>query len=165
MTRFTTSAVPSIQGTSLCLSSVHAYTNGNVAPCRYDMHLSREPVADLVAPHPKALGLVTSWLSHYGVPSSSFLMTRGGNWLKVTSVLGSQAVELLGVSYQLHRPCGDERHHSPHNRLRAPHCAAGSREDRRADNVSRLAAHAVEATRHAPRRHHRNRLRKCQSRL
>ena len=71
--------------------------------CRYGAHLSREQVAKLVAPHPDTLELVRSWLKHYGVPSSSFSMTHGGNWLKVTCVPVSQANELLGASYQLYQ--------------------------------------------------------------
>ena len=67
------------------------------------MHLSREQVAKLVAPHPKTLRLVTSWLNHYGVPSSSLSTTHSGNWLKITSVPVSQANSLLGASYQLYR--------------------------------------------------------------
>jgi tripeptidyl-peptidase-1 len=70
---------------------------------RYGAHLSKEQVAELVAPHPHALELVTSWLDYYGVPSSSISMTHGGGWLTATDVPMSQANELLGASYQLYR--------------------------------------------------------------
>ena len=69
---------------------------------RYGAHLSKEQVAELVAPHPDTLGLVTSWLEYSGV-SSSISMTHGGGWLTVTGVPVSQANDLLGASYQLYR--------------------------------------------------------------
>jgi len=66
------------------------------------VHLSKEQVAELVAPHPETLGLVNSWLEHCGV-SSPVSMTHGGGWLTVTGVPVSQANDLLGASYQLYR--------------------------------------------------------------
>ncbi|KAF8265083.1 peptidase S8/S53 domain-containing protein [Lactarius quietus] len=54
--------------------------------------------------HPSTYSrLVTSWIEHYGIPSSSVSMTHSGSWLKVTSVPVYQANELLGASYQLYR--------------------------------------------------------------
>ncbi|KAF8261716.1 Pro-kumamolisin, activation domain-containing protein [Lactarius quietus] len=38
---------------------------------KYGSHLSKEQVAELVAPHPDTLALVQSWLKHHGVPPSS----------------------------------------------------------------------------------------------
>ena len=69
---------------------------------RYGMHLSREQVAELVAPHPDALELVFSWLKCNGVPPSSISMTNGGSWLTVAEVPLSKANELLGASYELY---------------------------------------------------------------
>ncbi|KAH8995542.1 subtilisin-like protein [Lactarius hatsudake] len=60
-------------------------------------------VAELVRPHPYTLELVTSWLAHHGVRPSSISTTHGGAWLTVSSVLVSQANEMLGASYQLYR--------------------------------------------------------------
>ena len=74
--------------------------------CRYGAHLSKEQVAELVAPHPHALDLVTSWLNHNGVPSSSISTTFGGGWLTITDVPVSQANRLLGASYQLYGQAG-----------------------------------------------------------
>jgi tripeptidyl-peptidase-1 len=71
--------------------------------CRYRAHLSREQVAQLVAPHPDTLELVYSWLEYRGVPSSSVSVTHGGSSLKLTGVSVSQADVLLGTSYQLYR--------------------------------------------------------------
>ncbi|KAH8982286.1 subtilisin-like protein [Lactarius akahatsu] len=74
--------------------------------CRYGAHLSKEQVAQLVAPHTESLELINSWLEHHGVPSSTISMTHGGSWLTLTGVPVSQANELLGASYQLYRPTG-----------------------------------------------------------
>ncbi|KAH8990641.1 subtilisin-like protein [Lactarius hatsudake] len=69
---------------------------------RYGMHLSREQVADIVAPHPNTVQLVHSWLEHHRVTSSSVSVTHGGSFLTVTAVSVSQANDLLGASYQLY---------------------------------------------------------------
>src|SRR6266702_1254348 len=70
---------------------------------RYGAHLSKEQVAELVRPYPDTLELVSSWLVHHGVRSSSISTTHGGAWLTVTDVLVAQANQLLGASYQLYR--------------------------------------------------------------
>ena len=72
---------------------------------RYGAHLSREQVAQLVAPHPDTFRLVKSWLQHHGL-SSSISMTHGGGWMTVTGVPVSLADDLLGASYQLYRYTG-----------------------------------------------------------
>ncbi|KAI9454060.1 subtilisin-like protein, partial [Lactarius psammicola] len=73
---------------------------------KYGVHLSKEQVAHLVAPHPDSLELISSWLEHHDVPSSSISMTHGGSWLMVSDVPVSQANKLLGASYQLYRRTG-----------------------------------------------------------
>ncbi|KAI9437288.1 subtilisin-like protein [Lactarius indigo] len=70
---------------------------------RYRAHLSREQVAELVAPSQDTLELVHSWLQHHGVPPSSISTSHGGGWLKISGVPVSQADELLSASYQLYR--------------------------------------------------------------
>ncbi len=70
---------------------------------RYRMHLSKEEVSELVAPHPDTLELVNSWLQHHDVPSSSVSPTHGGNWLTLLDVPVSKANDILGASYQLYR--------------------------------------------------------------
>ncbi|KAH9053815.1 peptidase S8/S53 domain-containing protein [Lactarius vividus] len=70
---------------------------------RYGMHLSREQVADIVAPHPDTVQLVHSWLEHHRIASFSVSVTHGGSFLTVAGVPVSQANELLGASYQLYR--------------------------------------------------------------
>ncbi|KAH9053895.1 peptidase S8/S53 domain-containing protein [Lactarius vividus] len=70
---------------------------------RYGMHLSREQVADIVAPHPDTVQLVHSWLEHHRITSSSVSVTHGGSFLTVAGVPVSQANGLLGASYQLYR--------------------------------------------------------------
>ncbi|KAF8260093.1 subtilisin-like protein [Lactarius quietus] len=82
------------------------YEVSNPRHSKYGAHLSKEQVAELVAPHPHALELVTSWLNYHGVPSSSISTTHGGGWLSVTDVPVIRANELLGASYQLYQHSG-----------------------------------------------------------
>ncbi|KAF8258682.1 subtilisin-like protein [Lactarius quietus] len=70
---------------------------------KYGQHLSKEQVAELVAPHPDTLNLVHSWLDYSGIPLSSISVTHGGNTLKLTGVPLSQANDFLGASYQIYR--------------------------------------------------------------
>ncbi|KAH9056900.1 subtilisin-like protein [Lactarius vividus] len=70
---------------------------------RYGVHLTKEQVADLVAPRPETLELVNSWLEHHGISSSSVSMTHGGNTLKLQGVSVTQANTLIGASYQLYK--------------------------------------------------------------
>ncbi|KAH9026300.1 peptidase S8/S53 domain-containing protein [Lactarius deliciosus] len=70
---------------------------------RYRVYLTKEQVADLVAPRPQSLELVNSWLEHHGISSSSVSMTHGGNTLMLEAVPVTQANTLLGASYQLYR--------------------------------------------------------------
>ncbi len=74
--------------------------------CRYGAHLSKEQVAQLVAPHPDTLQLIKSWLGHHDVQPSSISMTHGGSWLTLTGVPVPQAKKMLGASYQLYRRTG-----------------------------------------------------------
>ncbi|KAF8266389.1 peptidase S8/S53 domain-containing protein [Lactarius quietus] len=76
---------------------------------RYGSHLSKEQVAELVAPHDDTLEFVHSWLKHHGVPSSSISRTHGGGWLTITSVPISQANELLCASYQIYKRTGTNK--------------------------------------------------------
>ncbi|KAH9031600.1 peptidase S8/S53 domain-containing protein [Lactarius deliciosus] len=69
---------------------------------RYGAHLSKDKVADLVAPHPDTVQLVRSWLEHHRVLSSSISVTHGGSFLTVTGMSVSQANDLLGASYHLY---------------------------------------------------------------
>ncbi len=70
--------------------------------CRYRAHLSKEQVAELVAPHPDTLEFVKAWLEYYELPSSGSL-THGGSALTLTGVSVTKANDLLGASYQLYR--------------------------------------------------------------
>ncbi|KAH9168520.1 subtilisin-like protein [Lactarius sanguifluus] len=69
-------------------------------------HLSREEVAELVAPPSDVLGLVNAWLEHYGVHPSIVSTKHGGSWLTLTAVPVSRANELLSASYQLYQHIG-----------------------------------------------------------
>ncbi|KAI9453705.1 subtilisin-like protein [Lactarius psammicola] len=70
---------------------------------KYGAHLSKEQVAELVAPHPDTLELVHSWLEYRGIPSSSVSVTHGGSSLKLAGVSVSRANDLLGASYQFYK--------------------------------------------------------------
>ncbi|KAI9442675.1 subtilisin-like protein [Lactarius indigo] len=70
---------------------------------RYGAHLTKEQVAELIAPRSETLELVNSWLEHHGISSSSVSMTHGGNTLVLKGVSVTQANALLGASYQLYR--------------------------------------------------------------
>ncbi|KAH9062396.1 subtilisin-like protein [Lactarius vividus] len=70
---------------------------------RYGVYLTKEQVADLVAPRPETLELVNSWLEHHGISSSSVSATHGGNTLMLKAVSVTQANTILGASYQLYR--------------------------------------------------------------
>ncbi|KAH9055296.1 subtilisin-like protein [Lactarius vividus] len=72
-------------------------------PNRYGAHLSREQVAELVAPSKDTLELVHSWLGHHSVPSESISVTHGGSSLTLTGMPISKANNLLGASYKLYR--------------------------------------------------------------
>ncbi|KAF8264503.1 subtilisin-like protein [Lactarius quietus] len=82
------------------------YLNVPLLHYRYGAHLTKEQVAQLVAPHPETLRLINSWLEHHNIPPSTVSMTHGGSWLTVTGVPVSRANEMLGASYQLFRPSG-----------------------------------------------------------
>ncbi|KAH8982325.1 subtilisin-like protein [Lactarius hatsudake] len=84
--------------------AIHEVSNPNHP--KYGSYLSKEQVANLVAPHPYTLKLVETWLLHYGVSSFNVSTSHGGNWLTVTGVAVSTANELLGASYQLYRYAG-----------------------------------------------------------
>lgn len=61
--------------------------------------MSKEQVAELVAPHPDTLRFVTSWFERSGV-SSPVTMTYSGGYLMIPDVPVSHANDLLGASYQ-----------------------------------------------------------------
>ncbi|KAH9176752.1 subtilisin-like protein [Lactarius sanguifluus] len=70
---------------------------------KYGAHLSREEVAELVAPPSDVLELANAWLAHRGIPPSAISTKHGGSWLTVIGVPVSRANELLSASYQLYR--------------------------------------------------------------
>ncbi|KAH8993819.1 subtilisin-like protein [Lactarius hatsudake] len=73
---------------------------------RQGAHLSREEVAELVAPPSDVLELANAWLEHYRVHPSSISTKHGGSWLTLTGVPVSRANELLRASYQLYQHIG-----------------------------------------------------------
>ena len=70
---------------------------------RYGAHLSKEQVAELIAPHPDALEQLGSWLEHHDVPASAVSVTHGGGWLTIKDVPLTKANALLDASYQTYR--------------------------------------------------------------
>ncbi|KAH8990963.1 subtilisin-like protein [Lactarius akahatsu] len=73
---------------------------------KYGAHLSREEVAELVAPPSDVLELVNAWLEYYGIPPSAISTKHGGSWLTVIGIPVPQANELLSASYQLYQHIG-----------------------------------------------------------
>ncbi|KAH9170391.1 subtilisin-like protein [Lactarius sanguifluus] len=73
---------------------------------RQGAHLSREEVAELVAPPSDVLELANAWLEHYGVHPSTISTKHGGSWLTLIGVPVSRANELLSASYQLYQHIG-----------------------------------------------------------
>lgn len=99
------SAVPAIQSTSLHHSSTLALLT-HVCHCsggRYGEHLSKEQVAELIAPPSDVPSLVNAWLEHHGVLPSTVLTKHGGSRLVLMGVPVSRANDLLGASYQLYQ--------------------------------------------------------------
>ena len=82
---------------------VYSHTRVHMSCYRYGVHLSKDQVAGLVAPHPDSLELVGSWLEHHEVPSSAVSITHGGGWLTIKNVPLTKADTLLGASYQTYR--------------------------------------------------------------
>ncbi|KAH9029514.1 subtilisin-like protein [Lactarius pseudohatsudake] len=73
---------------------------------KHGEHLSREEVAELVAPPSDVLELANAWLDHHGVHPSNISTKHGGSWLTLTGVPVSRANELLSASYQLYQHIG-----------------------------------------------------------
>ncbi|KAH9021500.1 subtilisin-like protein [Lactarius pseudohatsudake] len=73
---------------------------------KHGKHLSREEVAELVAPPSDVLELANAWLDHYGVHSSTISTKHGGSWLTLTGVPVARANKLLSASYQLYQYIG-----------------------------------------------------------
>ncbi|KAF8266419.1 subtilisin-like protein [Lactarius quietus] len=73
---------------------------------KYGAHLSKEQVAQLVAPHRDTMDLVNSWFEYHGIPRSSISVSHGGGWLTVAAVPVFRANEMLGASYQLYQQSG-----------------------------------------------------------
>ncbi|KAF8261294.1 subtilisin-like protein [Lactarius quietus] len=69
---------------------------------KYGKHLSREQVAELVAPPTEVLYLVNAWLKHHRVRPSSISTKHGGSWLTLIGMPISRANDLLEASYQLY---------------------------------------------------------------
>src|SRR6266702_496078 len=68
--RSTKSAIPDTQSTCSPLLHSRLHSRVPLLRFRYGAYLSKEQVAELVAPHPDTLELVNSWLEHHGISSS-----------------------------------------------------------------------------------------------
>jgi len=101
------SVIPTIQGTSpshcfaVCVYlNIHVHILTRKLCCRYGTYLSKEQVAELVAPHLDTLELVVFWHAHHEVPSSAVSITHGGSWLTIYKLSLTQANAILDASYQ-----------------------------------------------------------------
>ena len=74
---------------------------GAAASLQIRRTLSREQIAELVAPHLDTLGLVNLWFEHHGV-----LLRLDGSWLTLTDLPVSQANDLPGASYRVYQRAG-----------------------------------------------------------
>ncbi|KAH8987026.1 subtilisin-like protein [Lactarius akahatsu] len=72
-------------------------------------HLSREEVAELVAPPSDVLELANAWLEHHCVHPSTISTKHGGSWLTLSGVPVSRANKLLSASYQLYQHIGTNK--------------------------------------------------------
>ena len=70
---------------------------------RYRTFLSKEQVDQLARPSPDTVELVSAWLEHNGIRSSSISRTHGGTSLTISDLRVTHASELLCASYQLYR--------------------------------------------------------------
>ena len=68
---------------------------------RYGVHLTKEEVEALVAPHPASVSLVEAWLCHHSIDVSSFHRSTAGDWLTV-KVPVANAERLLGTKYNVY---------------------------------------------------------------
>ncbi|KAH9011594.1 subtilisin-like protein [Lactarius pseudohatsudake] len=73
---------------------------------KHGEHLTREEVAELVAPPSHVLELANAWLDHYGVHPSNISTKHGGSWLTLSGVPVPRANKLLSASYQLYQYIG-----------------------------------------------------------
>ena len=71
-------------------------------PGRFGRHLSKEQVAELVAPSQDVLELVHAWL-HHGVHPSTISTEHGGSLLTLSDISVSRANDLLNATYQLYQ--------------------------------------------------------------
>ncbi|KAF8267808.1 peptidase S8/S53 domain-containing protein [Lactarius quietus] len=74
---------------------------------KYGAHLSKEQVAQLVAPHRDTMDLVNSWLKYNGILRTSISVSHGGGWLTVAAVPVFRANEMLGTLYQIYQQSGE----------------------------------------------------------
>ncbi|KAH9173793.1 hypothetical protein EDB89DRAFT_2155382 [Lactarius sanguifluus] len=105
---------------------------------RYGAHLSKEQVADIVAPHPDTVQLVHSWLGHHRVLSSSISVTHGGSFLTVTGTKTNETIiRTLGYSLPVmlhgHRGSSGAGRSAPAEPVTAPPSHRGGGDDGDAD--------------------------------
>lgn len=74
---------------------------------RYGKHLSKAETDALVAPHPKSIHAVDSWLDSHDIPPE--VISRTGDWVTLR-VTVAQAERMLGAKYNVyHHPASSER--------------------------------------------------------
>ncbi|KAF7355714.1 Subtilisin-like protein [Mycena sanguinolenta] len=64
---------------------------------RYGAHLSREDIANFVAPHPASLALVDGWLTSHGINERDFFRSPAKDWISLTVPIGV-AEQILGTA-------------------------------------------------------------------
>ncbi|KAH9940766.1 subtilisin-like protein [Epithele typhae] len=85
------------------------YQVSDPAHSRYGQHLSKDQIAELVAPHPQTVDLVEAWLAAHDLDAASARRSPAGDWLTLR-VTVAQAERMLGNEYAVYRHAdSDER--------------------------------------------------------
>jgi tripeptidyl-peptidase-1 len=80
----------------------HLYQSSDPKHENYGQHLSKEEVAQLVAPHQETKSIVEEWLAAHSIDTTaSVRQSSGGDWLVIPLTVG-QVEELLGTSYNVY---------------------------------------------------------------
>lgn len=77
----------------------HLYEVSNPYHERYGMHLSKEEVEELVAPHPESLDIVNGWLASHGITEDDISRSPAKDWITITVPISLAEKLLDTVSY------------------------------------------------------------------
>ncbi|KAF9807690.1 hypothetical protein IEO21_08104 [Rhodonia placenta] len=78
----------------------HLYEISDPFHERYGVHLSKEEVEALVAPHPESIQLVDEWLASHGVPLDALSRSPAQDWVTIRIPV-SMAEEMMKTEYHV----------------------------------------------------------------